>query len=56
MDEIRLIKPTIEYADDIMRYRQEFLDLNVDILDTRFGLTKEKRAYKRNASPKFEKL
>nr|WP_314459459.1 hypothetical protein [uncultured Clostridium sp.] len=32
MDEIRLIKPTIEYADDIMRYRQEFLDLN-DSLD-----------------------
>lgn len=28
MDEIRLIKPTIEYADDIMKFRQEFLDSN----------------------------
>lgn len=26
MDEIRLIKPTMEYAEDIMKYRQEFLD------------------------------
>ena len=25
-DEIRLIKPAMEYADDIMKYRQEFLD------------------------------
>jgi predicted acetyltransferase len=31
MDEIRLIKPTIEYADDIMKYRQEFLDSNDDL-------------------------
>ncbi len=26
MDEIKLMKPTVEYADDIMKYRQEFLD------------------------------
>ena len=26
MDEIRLIKPAMEYEDDIMKYRQEFLD------------------------------
>jgi len=28
MDEIKLIKPTIEYADDIMMFRQEILDAN----------------------------
>lgn len=28
MDEIRLIKPTIEYADDIMKYRHELLNSN----------------------------
>lgn len=28
MNEIILIKPTIEYSDDIMKYRQEFLDTN----------------------------
>lgn len=28
MTEIILIKPTMEYADDIMKYRQEFLDMN----------------------------
>lgn len=28
MDEIKLKKPTIEYADDIMKYRQEFLIQN----------------------------
>lgn len=28
MNEIRLIKPTIEFAGDIMKYRQEFLDAN----------------------------
>jgi predicted acetyltransferase len=32
MDEIKLIKPTIEYADDIMKYRQELLNSN-DSLD-----------------------
>ena len=26
MDKIKLIKPTIEYGEDIMKYRQEFLD------------------------------
>lgn len=26
MDNIRLIKPTIEYSEDIMQYRQEFLE------------------------------
>lgn len=28
MDEIRLLKPTIDYADDIMRFRQEIIDAN----------------------------
>jgi len=28
MDEIKLIKPTIEYADDIMQLRQEIIDAN----------------------------
>jgi predicted acetyltransferase/protein tyrosine/serine phosphatase len=28
MDEIRLIKPTIEYADDIMQFRQEIIEAN----------------------------
>lgn len=32
MDEIRLIKPTIDYADDIMKYRQEFINSD-DSLD-----------------------
>lgn len=31
MNEIKLIKPTIEYAEDIMLYRQEFIDLNDDM-------------------------
>ncbi len=26
MSEIKLIKPSIEYADDIMKFRQELLD------------------------------
>ena len=26
MDKIKLIKPTAEYADDIMKYRQELMD------------------------------
>lgn len=30
MNEIKLIKPTIEYTDDIMRFRQELIDLNED--------------------------
>ncbi|MDP3387572.1 MAG: GNAT family N-acetyltransferase [Eubacteriales bacterium] len=32
MSQIKLIKPTLEYAKDIMEYRQEFLDLG-DSLD-----------------------
>ena len=28
MDEIKLLKPTMEYADDIMKFRQELLDVN----------------------------
>ncbi len=28
MDEIRLLKPTMEYADDIMQFRQEIIDAN----------------------------
>ncbi|GLC80354.1 GNAT family N-acetyltransferase [Lacrimispora brassicae] len=32
MNKIKLIKPTMEYADDIMRYRQELLDFG-DSLD-----------------------
>jgi len=28
MEEIRLIKPTMEYADDIMQFRQEIIDVN----------------------------
>ncbi len=28
MDKIQLIKPTIEYADDIMRFKQEIIDAN----------------------------
>ena len=28
MDQIKLIKPTIEYADDIMRFRQEIIEAN----------------------------
>lgn len=30
MDDIRLLKPTIEYAEDIMKFRQELIDLNED--------------------------
>ena len=26
MDKIKLIKPAAEYADDIMKYRQDFID------------------------------
>ena len=28
MDQVKLIKPTIEYADDIMQFKQEILDAN----------------------------
>lgn len=28
---IKLIKPTIEYTEDIMKYRQEFIDLNENL-------------------------
>ncbi|EPZ58950.1 hypothetical protein H477_1703 [[Clostridium] sordellii ATCC 9714] len=29
--EIKLIKPTLEYANDIMKYRREFLELGDDM-------------------------
>jgi len=28
MDEIKLLKPTMEYADDIMQFRQEIIEAN----------------------------
>ncbi len=32
MDEIKLIVPTMEYADDILAFRQEILDLNPNVI------------------------